>query len=125
MVESDYAEKLIDGKKISAEVREEIREEVEKLGIKPGLAVVLVGSRPDSATYVKNKTKSALECGFKVEDFKFPETVTEEEVLATIDSLNKDNSFHGILVQLPLPPQINEQTVLRRIEISKVSCRLL
>jgi len=113
---------VIDGKAISADVRKEIKEENERLkakGINPGLAVVLVGQRPDSATYVRMKTKACEEVGCYVLDKKFEDTVTEEKLIACIDELNANKSIHGILVQLPLPSHINESKVLMRIAFEK------
>jgi len=109
----------IDGKAIAEQVRTEVKEKVAKLHVQPGLAVVLVGNRPDSATYVKNKTKFAHECGFYLDDRKFEETVSEKELIECVEELNKDVRVHGILVQLPLPSHINEQNVLRKIAYAK------
>eukprot|EP00746_Dinoflagellata_sp_MGD_P001036 gnl/MRDRNA2_/MRDRNA2_101912_c0_seq1.p1 gnl/MRDRNA2_/MRDRNA2_101912_c0~~gnl/MRDRNA2_/MRDRNA2_101912_c0_seq1.p1 ORF type:complete len:298 (-),score=78.49 gnl/MRDRNA2_/MRDRNA2_101912_c0_seq1:83-976(-) len=113
---------IIDGKAIAADVRKEIKEENERLkqkGISPGLAVVLVGQRPDSATYVRMKTKACEEVGCYVLDKKFDDTVSEEKLIKCIDELNADKSIHGILVQLPLPSHINESKVLMRIAFEK------
>lgn len=114
--------KPIDGKAISADVRKEVKEENDRLkaqGIHPGLAVVLVGERPDSATYVRMKTKACEEVGCFVLDKKFPDTVSEADLLKCIDELNADKRIHGILVQLPLPSHINESNVLTRIIFEK------
>lgn len=113
---------LIDGKKISEAVRKEVKEENERLqakGIFPGLAVVLVGQRPDSATYVRMKTKACEEVKCFVLDKKFPETVTEADLIKCIDELNADQRIHGILVQLPLPSHVNESKILTRIAFEK------
>eukprot|EP00397_Hematodinium_sp_SG-2012_P059914 GEMP01077403.1.p1 GENE.GEMP01077403.1~~GEMP01077403.1.p1 ORF type:complete len:300 (+),score=62.09 GEMP01077403.1:70-900(+) len=109
----------IDGKAIAAQVRAEVKDAVAQLSVQPGLAVVLVGNRPDSATYVRNKTRCANECGFYLLDKHFEDTVSLEDLLACVDELNADLQIHGILVQLPLPPHIDEQTVLRRIAYEK------
>lgn len=114
--------KLIDGVAIGKQLREEIKQGVSKLnasGCKPGLAVILVGENPASQTYVKNKEKSSVEVGMKSELIKLPATVTETELLAYVEKLNKDESIHGILVQLPLPKHINEDLVIQAIDPNK------
>ncbi len=114
--------KLIDGKAIGKEIREEIKERVTALkdrGCQPGLAVVLVGDNQASRTYVKNKQKSSLETGMKSDLIELPETVSEEELLSHVKRLNNDDSIHGILVQLPLPKQIDENKVIRAIDPTK------
>ena len=113
---------IIDGKKIAANVKAEVRAEVEKLkaaGKNPGLAVVLVGNNPASRVYVSNKEKDCAECGFQSYEYALPEETTEAELLALIDKLNADSNVDGILVQLPLPKQICEQTVLHAISPAK------
>merc|ERR1719324_562561 len=119
---AERAGKIIDGKAISADVRKEVKEENERLkskGINPGLAVVLVGARPDSATYVRMKTKACEEVGCFVLDKKFPDTVSEANLIKCIQELNADKRVHGILVQLPLPSHINESNVLTEIAFEK------
>jgi 5,10-methylene-tetrahydrofolate dehydrogenase/methenyl tetrahydrofolate cyclohydrolase len=113
--------KLINGNEVAQWYREKIREEAEDISsrIVPGLAVVLVGSRPDSATYVMAKSKFAQQCGFRVIDTALDESATEEEIMNAIDDLNQNPQVHGILVQLPLPSHINEQRCLKRIAIQK------
>lgn len=114
---------IIDGKLLSKQIRESITNEsttlYKKLGRKPGLAVILVGENPASMVYVRNKKKACNECGFESYGYDLPETTTEEELLSLIDKLNKDDNVDGILVQLPLPRQINEQKVLMRIDPDK------
>ena len=113
---------IIDGKKIAANVKAEVRAEVEKLkagGAKPGLAVVLVGSNPASRVYVTNKEKDCAECGFASYEYALPEETTEAELLELVAKLNADDSVNGILVQLPLPKQICEQTILHAISPKK------
>ncbi len=113
---------VIDGIAIGKEIRNEIKVEVAKLvkeGCTPGLAVVLVGDNSASRTYVKNKEKASLEAGMKSELIELPITVTEEELLAHVARLNEDPSIHGILVQLPLPHQIDENKVIQAIAPSK------
>lgn len=111
--------KIIDGKIISQQIRDEIkkqREEFEnKTGIKPGLAVILVGENPASVTYVGMKKKACAEVGFYSEEHKFNTDISEEKLLALINKLNNKKEIHGILVQLPLPKHISEQKVLNLI----------
>jgi len=110
---------LIDGKKIAAELREELRKEVVGLKAKynkvPGLTVVLIGDMAPSQIYVRNKEKSANEVGLKSEVIRYPETVEEKTVLDKIEELNKDEDISGILVQLPLPKHIDKQKVIETI----------
>ncbi len=116
------AAQILDGKKIAAEVREDIKKEVEALkskGITPGLAVVLVGEDPASQVYVNNKHKSCGEVGMYSEVHRLPKDTPEDELLALIDKLNKDDKIHGILVQLPLPDHINEKAVIDSIALDK------
>ncbi|MDC4224852.1 MAG: bifunctional methylenetetrahydrofolate dehydrogenase/methenyltetrahydrofolate cyclohydrolase FolD [Candidatus Manganitrophus sp.] len=106
--------KRIDGKAIAQEVRARVKTEVEKLGPsdRPGLAAVLVGENPASKIYVRNKRKACEEVGIYSEEHHLPEETTEAEVLSLVERLNQDPKIHGILVQLPLPKQINERKVL-------------
>ncbi len=113
---------LIDGKKISAEIKDELKAEVEELkkqGKEACLAVVLVGDDPASAVYVKNKKKACEYIGVKSLSYELPASTSEEELLELIDKLNKDDSVNGILVQLPLPSQIDENKVIRAIAPEK------
>ena len=111
---------LIDGKAISAQIREEIAAETKAFeaatGKLPGLAVVLVGENPASQVYVRNKRKACAEVGFYSEAYEIPAETTQEELLALIDKLNADDNINGILVQLPLPKHLNEEEVLLRID---------
>lgn len=111
--------KLINGNKISADIKNEIKQEVEELvrtkGLKPGLAVILVGENPASKVYVANKQKGCDEVGFASETIKMPDTASTEDILAEIDKLNNRKDMHGILVQLPLPPQVDKNMVLEAI----------
>jgi 5,10-methylene-tetrahydrofolate dehydrogenase/methenyl tetrahydrofolate cyclohydrolase len=112
----------IDGKAIAATIRAEIRTEVDAMvaaGQTPGLAVVLVGARPDSATYVKFKKQACAECGIADIGVDLPASATEAEIVATVERLNADPAVHGILVQLPLPSHVNEERVLEKISIEK------
>ena len=110
---------LIDGKKIAAELREELRKEVVELKAKynkvPGLTVILIGDMAPSQIYVRNKEKSANEVGLKSEVIRYPEAVEEKTVLDKIEELNKDENVSGILVQLPLPKHIDKQKVIETI----------
>lgn len=114
--------KLIDGKVIGQEIRDEIKERVTALkehGCQPGLAVVLVGENQASRTYVRNKQKSSSEVGMKSELIELPVTVSEKELLDHVTRLNNDDSIHGILVQLPLPDHIDENLVISAIDPTK------
>ena len=117
---------LIDGKKIAAELREELRQEVEELKQEvvelkakynkvPGLTVILIGDMAPSQIYVRMKEKAANEVGLKSEVIRYPEVVEEKTVLDKIEELNKDESISGILVQLPLPKHIDKQKVIETI----------
>lgn len=114
---------LIDGKKVSQHIREEVAREVEKLknetGITPGLAAVLVGDNPASEIYVRNKRKACGEVGIYSEEYKLPKETSETELLSLVEKLNNDAKIHGILVQLPLPEQINSTKILRSVSPSK------
>lgn len=115
--------KIIDGKAISAQIRQEIKEHTkryaEESGITPGLAVVIVGTDPASQVYVRNKKRACEEVGFYSEEYALPEHTTQEELLALVDRLNADSRIHGILVQLPLPRHLDENAVLLRISPDK------
>ena len=114
---------LIDGKKVAAELRAELKNEVTGLRAKynqvPGLTVILVGDLTPSQIYVRNKEKSANEVGLKSEVIKYPDSVEEKTVLEKIQELNKDDTVSGILVQLPLPEHIDKQKVIETILPSK------
>ena len=115
--------KIIDGKILSQELRNKLKLEIESLKTKtgkvPGLAVVQVGNVAASSVYVKAKTKSATEVGIEVIDHHLPEETSEEELLQLVNKLNNQNNVNGILVQLPLPKNINEQLVLDSIHPDK------
>jgi methylenetetrahydrofolate dehydrogenase (NADP+)/methenyltetrahydrofolate cyclohydrolase len=110
---------LIDGKKIAAELREELRHEVVEIKAKynkiPGLTVILIGDMAPSQIYVRMKEKAANEVGLKSEVIRYPGTVEEKTVLDKIEELNKDETISGILVQLPLPKHIDKQKVIETI----------
>lgn len=113
---------ILDGKALSAQCKESIRKQVEELaakGCRPGMAVVLVGENPASKVYVRNKEKDCQECGIYSAMYHLPEETTEKELLELLDTLNHDSSIHGILVQLPLPKQINSQRVIEAIDPQK------
>ena len=113
---------IIDGKQVAADVRAEVAKKTAELktkGITPCLAVVLVGENPASVSYVTGKQKALAEVGMADRSVKLPESTTEEELLRLIDELNKDDSVHGILVQLPLPKHINEDKIIMAIDPSK------
>ena len=114
---------IIDGKAIAAGLRGRVAEAVARLkaahNIVPGLAVVLVGKNPASEVYVRNKAKAVTEAGMNPIDRYLPDSISEAELLALIDALNADPTVHGILVQLPLPPQIDPQKVIAAIDPAK------
>lgn len=109
---------IIDGKKVSAQVKEQVRIETEELvkkGIKPGLAVIIVGDDPASRVYVNNKKKACEKVGFLSKEFALPATTTQEELLALVNELNEDREINGILCQLPLPKGLDEKAVIEAI----------
>jgi len=112
--------KLIDGKILSAEIFAEIKAEIDQLnGQRPGVTFIRVGEDPASVYYVNAKEKRAAEVGIKSQLKVFPETVTQDELFAVIDALNADNSVHGILVQAPLPPHLDERATFNRVSPDK------
>ena len=113
---------IIDGKAVSAQVKEDIRIETEKLkaqGIEIGLAVVLVGNDPASQVYVRNKEKACETVGFNSYKYALPEETTEQELLALVDKLNNDDKVDGILVQLPLPKHLDDKMIINNIRPDK------
>ena len=114
---------LIDGKAISAKIKQEIAEEVNQIvaggGKRPHLAAILVGHDGGSETYVAHKVKACEQCGFKSTLIRFEDDVTEEKLLETIASLNADDDIDGFIVQLPLPKHIHEQKVIEAIDYRK------
>lgn len=115
--------KKIDGKAKAAELAESITKDTALLldehGIKPGLAVVIIGEDPASQVYVRNKKRTAESCGFNSVQHTLAEDVSQPDVLQLIDDLNNDESIHGILVQLPLPGHLDEQTITQAVAPSK------
>jgi methylenetetrahydrofolate dehydrogenase (NADP+)/methenyltetrahydrofolate cyclohydrolase len=114
---------IIDGKAFAAKIRAEVKEDSDKLisqkQVDPCLAVVLVGENPASKVYVGQKSKMAKECNIKTKDYKLEESTDQETLLKLIEDLNNDNTVHGILVQLPLPKQIDERKVIDTIVVEK------
>ncbi len=115
--------KIIDGKAMAAQIREEVKEEVAeitaKYGTAPGLEVILIGDNPASAIYVRNKGRACENVGIRSQTHHLPSTVTTEEVLDLIDRLNADETVHGLFVQLPVPDQVDEKALQRRISPAK------
>ncbi len=115
--------KILDGKALAEEIRGEVATGVvemqQKHGITPGLAAVLVGDDPASAIYVRNKRRACDEVGMFSDSILLPADSTDEQVLATVQSLNNNPRFHGILVQLPLPPQIDERLIIESLDPDK------
>lgn len=110
---------IINGKEIALTWKKEIKERVDKLKSKPNLVVILVGSNLASLSYVKGKEKDCNFVGIENTILKFPETITEKELLVEIEKLNNDSSVDGILVQLPLPKHINQNKILNKIDYNK------
>ncbi len=125
-MENKFENKIIDGKKVSNQIRENISDSVLKLqkeNITPGLVVILIGDDPASNIYVNSKSKAAKKLGIYSETIRLAKSTTQEELLNLIDNLNKDDKFNGILVQLPLPDHIDEGQILRSINPAKdVDC---
>ena len=110
--------KIIDGKKISAEIKEELKEQVAQLklaGVEGALAVIQVGNDPASGVYVRNKKKACEYIGIHSKAFELPEETTQKELLELIEKLNEDEAVNGILVQLPVPAHIDEKTIINAI----------
>ena len=114
---------IINGKEISAAIRAEIKEATDRLvaesGVRPGLAVIIVGEDPASQVYVRNKKRACDEVGFYSESYELPESTTQDELNALVNRLNKDDKIHGILCQLPLPKHLDENEVIMRIDPKK------
>ena len=114
---------LIDGKKIAQDVVDEIKTESEKLGIRPGLVVILVGDDPASAVYVRNKEKACERAGFYHKTYRLPASTTQDELLVVIKDIENDCNVHGLIVQLPLPKHISEEIIINAIPENKdVDC---
>ena len=114
---------IIDGKAFAAKIRTEVKQDADNLisqkSVEPCLAVVLVGENPASKVYVGAKSKMAAECNIKTKDYKLDESTDQETLLKLINDLNNDDTVHGILVQLPLPKQIDERKVIDTIVVEK------
>lgn len=113
---------IIDGKRISQEIKDELKEKVTALkdeGKEIGMAVIQVGNDPASTVYVGNKKKACEYIGIRSESYELPEETTEKELIELIDKLNNDDKIHGILVQLPVPKHINEDNVIKAISPKK------
>lgn len=110
---------LMDGKALAQRIRRDIADEAVKLARKPGLAVILVGDDPASRIYVTGKERDCEQCGFFSREYKFADSVTQSELLSLIEELNADEKIDGILVQLPLPDHIDEDTIIEAISPEK------
>ena len=114
--------KILSGKEVSARIKQELKIEADALkskGIMPGLAVIIVGDDPASRVYVNNKKKACEYCGIYSEEYALPAETTEGELLELVQTLNNKSDIHGILVQLPLPKHINEETIINAIRPEK------
>ncbi len=114
--------KILDGKAVSQRIKDELKVEVESIkakGVNPGLAVVIVGDNPASRVYVNSKKKACAEIGIASFEYALEESTTEEELLTLVKKLNDDSTVNGILVQLPLPKHINEETIINAITPQK------
>ena len=110
---------IMDGKALAEKVKAQIREKVSKLRRQPGLAVILVGDNPASQVYVRNKERDCAECGIMCYDYHLPQDASQEDVLELVEKMNNYGAVDGILVQLPLPEQIDERVVLEAIAPDK------
>ncbi len=110
---------IIDGKRISQEIKDELKAKIEVEGLKGALAVIQVGNDPASSVYVNNKKKACAYIGLESLSYELPEETTEEELLTLIDDLNKNDAVNGILVQLPVPKHINEDKIINAISPKK------
>jgi methylenetetrahydrofolate dehydrogenase (NADP+) / methenyltetrahydrofolate cyclohydrolase len=116
------AARILDGKSLAAQVRAGVKEKVSRLaqrGIRPGLAVILAGDDAASRVYVRNKVRACEETGVRSQLFEYPASVSESELRSRVEALNADAAVHGILVQLPLPKQVNAQLVLSAVSAEK------
>src|SRR5271155_5580378 len=116
------AARILDGAKIAADIRGEVAAEVKAMaaaGVRPGLAVVLAGHNPASEIYVRGKVKACAEVGVYSEELTPPETATTAELLGVIEELNRRDDIDGILVQLPLPPQVDAKKILDAVDPAK------
>lgn len=107
--------KIIDGKLISSKIKEKIKEKIQNFDVKPTLVVIQVGNNEASNVYVKNKKNAAINVGMNFNHIHFEETINEQEIIKTIEKLNKDNTVNGIIVQLPLPHHLNSNKIINHI----------
>ena len=110
---------ILDGKALAEQCKQEVKKAAETLARRPGLAVIIVGNNPASRVYVNSKRKDCEECGFFSEEYALPEETTQGELIALIEQLNQRQEIDGILCQLPLPEQIDEQTIVRAVRPEK------
>lgn len=110
---------ILDGKKLSDKIKQELEEKIKLNEKKPGLGIILVGERPDSQVYVRMKKKACLKIGIKNFDVHLEESVSEEVIISEINKMNKNPEINAILVQLPLPKHINEKRVLNHVSFEK------
>ena len=115
----EITEKIIDGKSVSKQIIEEVKQNTIKAGVKPGIALILVGNDPASEVYVRNKGRVCEEIGFYSVTEKLPETTPESELLEKVHKYNEDKNIHGLLVQLPLPKHIDELKVIEAVNYKK------
>lgn len=106
---------IINGKEIASEIRENLKEEIAEKGLKPGLAIIMVGNNPASEIYVRNKRKACAEIGIKEELYQYDENVSEKELINCIIKLNNDENINGIMVQSPLPGHLDEDKIMNYI----------
>lgn len=110
--------KIIDGLSVAAGIQEQVKVQVESLarkGVKPCLCTILVGENPSSITYINKKQKAAHDVGISTKDLRFNETLSQEELLQVISGLNSDSNVHGVLVQLPLPKNIDQNVIINKL----------
>src|SRR5438874_633478 len=113
---------IIDGNAIAQQIRDEVKREIDELkrhDVEPGLAFVLVGDNPASISYVRGKSKDAVEIGMRSETIRLPEDTSEERLLSVLRELNADSRWHGVLVQVPLPPQLSESAAAASVAVEK------
>lgn len=111
--------KILDGKLVSVKILNDIKSEIKKLDATPKIAIILIGENQASETYVKNKMIASDKCGIKSVLMRFKKDVSEREILNVIDSLNDDDSYHGMIVQMPIPNHINSQKIINSISPDK------
>lgn len=107
--------KILNGKEIAKELREQLKEEIEREKLTPGLAIIMVGNNPASEIYVRNKMKACTDIGIKANLYHYEETISEEELLEQIKELNENENVHGIMVQSPLPKQFDEEKIMNYV----------